>query len=209
VSEGAGARLRQSWPAQPARRGITALAAAPDGLALYSAARDGSLWRHEVGAPAAAAASVLGQHAMAATALALGPGGGPQLLVSGSRDGTLRTWDLATAAMAAEKKTPQNTVTGLCWVPGAAAAVAQSSEDKVLRVWDVRALAVAMAFPAQQYLHVRARWSSRAPLMPGRRQTCVAAAADGYTLATGANGFNGHGCAVTVRPGPMHRLISR
>ncbi len=48
----------------------------------------------------------------------------------------------------------QNTVTALCGIPHADV-VAQSSEDKILRVWDARNLAVTLAFPRQQYIHVR------------------------------------------------------
>ena len=83
------------------------------------------------------------------------------MLVSGSRDGQLRVWDVARGAMRSECRVAQNTVTALRWIPGSDS-VAQSSEDKTLRVWDVRSgLRAAASFPRQQYIHVRllvSRW---------------------------------------------------
>ncbi len=77
------------------------------------------------------------------------------MLVSGSRDGQLRVWDVSRGTTTrSETRVSQNTVTALRWIPDSES-VAQSSEDKILRVWDVRTgLRLATSFSRQQYIHV-------------------------------------------------------
>lgn len=101
-------------------------------------------------------------------------------IVSGGRDGVLARWDMTTGAKVRETRLSQNVVTSLRAVPGTDLLV-QASEDKQLRVWDASALKPVLAFPRQQYI-----------------QTCCDAATDGNFLLTGSNGFNGHGCFVTL-----------
>ncbi len=61
-------------------------------------------------------------------------------LCSGSRDASVRTWDVETGRCTASSKVPRNLVTCLKYLPGEshAASVVQGGEDLRLRVWDVR-----------------------------------------------------------------------
>ena len=101
-------------------------------------------------------------------------------IVSGGRDGVLVRWDVTTGAKMRETRLSQNVVTSLRAVPGTDLLV-QASEDKQLRVWEVSTLKPVLSFPRQQYI-----------------QTCCDVATDGNFLLTGSNGFNGHGCFVTL-----------
>ena len=60
-------------------------------------------------------------------------------ICSGSRDCTLRLWDVATGSEVACSKLPQNFVTFMKAVP-AESAVLQCGEDLQLRVWDTRVM---------------------------------------------------------------------
>lgn len=76
-------------------------------------------------------------------------------LCSGSRNGDIFLWDSSTAKRTAKAHVNRNVITAVCWTPGDAGLVAQTSEDKILRLWDVRTMKPAHAYPRQQYIHVR------------------------------------------------------
>ena len=60
-------------------------------------------------------------------------------LASGSRDTSVRTWDVQTGQCTARVKTPRNLVTCLKYLPAESpASLVQGGEDLRLRVWDVR-----------------------------------------------------------------------
>ena len=105
-------------------------------------------------------------------------------LCSGSRNGDLFLWDSATGKRVAKTHVNRNVITAVCWAPVKASPglVAQTSEDKILRVWDVRTMKAAHTYPRQQYIH-----------------TSCDCSADGNLILTSANGQDGHGCYVTVR----------
>lgn len=60
-------------------------------------------------------------------------------LASGSRDTSIRMWDVQTGQCTASAKTPRNLVTCLKYLPPESpASLVQGGEDLRLRVWDVR-----------------------------------------------------------------------
>ena len=77
----------------------------------------------------------------------------PQLLCSGSRDNSICLWDTDTGKSVSIVSAPRNLVTELEWI-GDEMAVLQSSEDKTLRVWDLRACSMMQQFRARNYMQV-------------------------------------------------------
>lgn len=60
-------------------------------------------------------------------------------LYSGSRDTSIRAWDVQTGQCTSSAKVPRNLVTCLKCLPGeSSSSVAQGGEDLKLRVWDTR-----------------------------------------------------------------------
>lgn len=74
----------------------------------------------------------------------------------------------------------RNLVTHLCWVPREPY-VLQTSEDKTMRLWDIRGLQVAHMFPPKQHI-----------------QTYCEVSVDGYKCVSCSNGFGGEGCEATL-----------
>jgi len=157
-------------------REVTSLDWAEANDALFSCSRDKTVkqWERETGREL----QTFRGHTTAVAAVAAVAAGAA--VVSGGRDGTLVRWDVATGGNVREARLSQNVVTSLRRVPGTELLL-QASEDKQLRLWDALTLKPVVAFPRQQYIH-----------------TCCDAAADGNVFLTGSNGFNGHGCFVTL-----------
>ncbi|XP_053551310.1 WD repeat-containing protein 31 [Bombina bombina] len=101
-------------------------------------------------------------------------------LVTGSRDNTLCKWDVESGKCLQKAAISRNLVTHLCWVPGECSVV-QTSEDKIIRIWDTRDLQVAHTFPMKQYF-----------------QTHCDVSEDGTYCLTCSNGFGGQGCEATL-----------
>lgn len=97
---------------------------------------------------------------------------------SGSRDTTVRIWDIERGTQVAVTRVPRNMVTSLAWIPGTPT-FAQGSEDLRLRVWDSRTGRVVQTMAGYTYF----------PL-------CVDAS--DCMLATGSKGFDGEGAEVRV-----------
>lgn len=127
----------------------------------------------------AAARATLEGHRLVVTGLAPDPDDESRLC-TGSRDNTMRLWDLSTSQQVREDNTAQNLVTCISWIPGEKA-VLQASEDLSLRVWDARSLKVAQRLEG----HVNI------PM-------CCAVSADGTQFLTCSNGFEGTGSEVRL-----------
>jgi len=110
-------------------------------------------------------------------------GDGPATtLFTGSRDCTVRTWDLATATELHQHKILRNVVTAVRAVPGQSSIVVQASEDLQVRLWDARAapspVRVVRAGP-NQFI-------------------CIDVTPDGNYVACGSKGFSRENCEVKV-----------
>lgn len=88
---------------------------------------------------------------MAVTGIAInqaggdGAGGGGGMLASGARNGDVFVWDVAACKRVRQQHVTRNVVTALKWVP-TTVTFAQTSEDKILRLWDSRTLKLAQEY---------------------------------------------------------------
>lgn len=106
------------------------------------------------------------------------------IIYTGSRDYSVKAWDVESGTCTATYSTPRNIVTTLQSSPTDANLLYQGSEDLFVRVWDVRS--PANHAPAQVisgYVYF--------PVSMDVRQ-------DGQVLATGTKGFDSVGCSVKV-----------
>ena len=159
---------------------ITKVACAGPSRELYASAsrdRTACVWRSTEARPRCRYAG----HELAVTGVALSACGAQ--MMSGSRDNTVRLWDVAGAQCVRMTALAQNVVTHVCWGRAAGSAmVAQSSEDKTVRVWDTRSLHVAVTTAPKQYI-----------------QTCCdLSGADDQLCLSASNGFSGNGCEATL-----------
>ncbi|XP_041050546.1 WD repeat-containing protein 31 isoform X3 [Carcharodon carcharias] len=76
-------------------------------------------------------------HELVVTGLAVSPDG--LQLCTGSRDNSMCIWDVETGNCLQSCSISRNLVTHICWVP-AESLVIQTSEDKMIRIWDSREL---------------------------------------------------------------------
>jgi len=105
------------------------------------------------------------------------------VLVTGSRDCTLRCWDLETGQEVQRRKDLRNVVTALRRVPDSSQTVVQASEDLQLRLWDFA------SGPPKPAHSVRA----------GPNQlVCLDVSDDGLYVACGSKGFSRDNCEVKV-----------
>ncbi len=104
-------------------------------------------------------------------------------VVSGSRDGSVRVWDVATGAQAGHGSVARNLVTCLQWIPQSSSTIVQGAEDLHVRMWDTRGSMSAPVVALEGYTYF--------PLD-------LSVAQDGHTLATSSKGFNGVGGEVRV-----------
>jgi len=120
-------------------------------------------------------------HDMVITGVSLSPCGSH--MFSGSRDNSVRLWDVASGHCVRMMALAQNVVTHVCWsLSSTSWMVAQSSEDKTVRLWDARSLHVAVTTAPKQYI-----------------QTCCdISATDGRLCLSSSNGFGGNGCEATL-----------
>ena len=106
------------------------------------------------------------------------------VIYSGSRDYSVKAWDVESGTCTATYSAPRNIVTTLQTSPTDANLLYQGSEDLFVRVWDVRS-------PAN---HAPAQVISGYVYFP----VSMDIRADGQVLATGTKGFDSVGCTVKV-----------
>lgn len=114
------------------------------------------------------------------------------LMFSGSRDNCVRLWDVTRTTSISEKEVSRNLVSCVKWIPTTQFQVAQTGEDKILRVWDTRQMQPVISFPAQQYF-----------------QTYCDCSSDGQFILTCSNGFNGKGCEAALWDVRAQALVCR
>ncbi|EDV27992.1 uncharacterized protein TRIADDRAFT_53103 [Trichoplax adhaerens] len=100
-------------------------------------------------------------------------------LCSGSRDNTVCLWDIETGKAIKRRNINRNLVTHLQWFPKESSnnLIAQTSEDKCLRIWDSKSMEVAMTFPARHNI-----------------LTYCDISCDGNYVITSGSGVNNQGC---------------
>ncbi|XP_067825630.1 WD repeat-containing protein 31 isoform X2 [Heptranchias perlo] len=144
---------------------------------IFSASRDKTVLMWDTDSKAGPLQEFTG-HELVVTGLAVSPDG--KQLCTGSRDNSLCIWDVETGNCLQNCSISRNLVTHICWVP-AESLVIQTSEDKMIRIWDCRELQVTYTFPIKQHI-----------------QTHCDASPDGRYCITSSNGFSGEGCEATL-----------
>lgn len=149
------------------------------GETIYSSSRDKTIKAWQTSKAGNEPILTFEGHRLVVTAIDLNEDG--TLLFSGSRDNCVRLWDTTKNTSISEKEVSRNLVSCVKWIPGTQAQVAQTGEDKMVRIWDTRNMQPAFTFPTQQYF-----------------QTCCDCSRDGQFILTCSNGFNGKGCEATL-----------
>jgi len=115
-------------------------------------------------------------HTLVVTALSLKEDG--RQFVSGSRDCSVKLWNVEKSSVVKSETVPRNLVTDMKWSISRDTIV-QCSEDKLMKLWDSRNLKHTSTFPMKQYF-----------------QTCCDVKED--FILTGSTGANSNGCEVTL-----------
>ncbi|XP_019641040.1 PREDICTED: WD repeat-containing protein 31-like [Branchiostoma belcheri] len=168
--------VKRRWSAHT--REVTKVAYSAGLDAAFSASRDKTVLMWKLSSIETNPIRAFRGHTMVVMGLTLNPDN--TQVCTGSRDNSLRLWDVETGACLMENSVPRNLVTDICWVPGQQTVV-QTGEDKVLKLWDARGLYVSCTFPQKQYI-----------------QTSCDVSRDGNYCITTSNGFGGQGCEATL-----------
>ncbi|VDL74811.1 unnamed protein product [Nippostrongylus brasiliensis] len=100
--------------------------------------------------------------------------------VSGSRDTTMRLWDVeSTAKSLRSAQVNRNLVTHITY-NACCNVIAQSSEDKEVKLWDPRNLELVSQLPRKNHIQLHCQFI------------------DENLLASSSNGFNGDGCEISI-----------
>lgn len=160
------------------------------GETIFSSSRDKTIKVWQASKAGNETISTFEGHRLVVTAIDLNENG--TLLFSGSRDNCVRLWDTTKNTSISEKEVSRNLVSCVKWVPGTQTQVAQTGEDKMVRIWDTRNMQPSFTFPAQQYF-----------------QTCCDCSRNGQFILTCSNGFNGKGCEATLWDVREQKMICR
>lgn len=160
------------------------------GETIFSSSRDKTIKVWQASKAGNEPISTFEGHRLVVTAIDLNEDG--TLLFSGSRDNCVRLWDTTKNTSISEKEVSRNLVSCVKWVPGTQTQVAQTGEDKMVRIWDTRNMQPSFTFPAQQYF-----------------QTCCDCSRNGQFILTCSNGFNGKGCEATLWDVREQKMICR
>lgn len=160
------------------------------GSTVYSSSRDKTIKAWQTNPGKNDPSLTFEGHRLVVTAIDLNEDG--SLLFSGSRDNCVRLWDVTRPTSISEREVSRNLVSCVKWIPGTQSQVAQTGEDKMLRVWDTRNMQPAFTFPAQQYF-----------------QTYCDCSRNGHFILTCSNGFNGKGCEATLWDVRAQHMICR
>jgi len=123
----------------------------------------------------------LEEHALAVMGMDFSPSS--TQVVSGSRDGTVRVWDVETGKQAGKGAVARNLVTCLKWLPQSSSTFVQGAEDLHVRIWDTRTGMTAPVVVLDGYTYF--------PLGLDVDDA-------GHTLATSSKGFNSVGAEVRL-----------
>ncbi|KAF6729772.1 WD repeat-containing protein 31 [Oryzias melastigma] len=168
-------RMCQSF--QGHNREVTKVLCYPGSTWIFSASRDKTVLMWDLNQGDEPIQEFCG-HELVVNGIAVSPDG--TKLCTGSRDNWMCLWDIETAKCEQRHNISRNLVTHVCWVP-ASSSVVQTSEDKMIRVWDSRTWQVTHTFPAKQYI-----------------QTHCDVSPNGNHLISSSNGFGGQGCEATL-----------
>ncbi|KAK7933817.1 hypothetical protein WMY93_004713 [Mugilogobius chulae] len=157
-------------------REVTKVVCYPGTTWIFSASRDKTVYMWDLNHGYEPIQEFCG-HELVVNGIAVSPDG--RKLCSGSRDNWMCLWDIESAKCEQRHNISRNLVTHVCWVPGSSS-IAQTSEDKTIRIWDSRAWQVTNTFPAKQYI-----------------QTHCDVSLNGNYLVSSSNGFGGQGCEAT------------
>lgn len=160
------------------------------GETIFSSSRDKTIKVWQASKAGNESISTFEGHRLVVTAIDLNEDG--TLLFSGSRDNCVRLWDTTKNTSISEKEVSRNLVSCVKWIPGTQTRVAQTGEDKMVRIWDTRNMQPSFTFPAQQYF-----------------QTCCDCSRNGQFILTCSNGFNGKGCEATLWDVREQKMICR
>ncbi|CAB3405148.1 unnamed protein product [Caenorhabditis bovis] len=100
--------------------------------------------------------------------------------ISGSRDTSIKIWDVETGKVRMQKEMNRNLVTHLAYNPNLSI-IAQSSEDKTVKLFDPRSLAVIHEYPRKQHIQMHCDFMENT-----------------HVLVSCSNGFNNDGGEVTL-----------
>ncbi|XP_031560881.1 WD repeat-containing protein 31-like [Actinia tenebrosa] len=145
---------------------------------VYSSSRDKNIKLWKIGDGSSSEITTYEGHKLVVTGIDLNTD--ETMLFSGSRDNSVRLWDVNVGDCIQQSEVTRNLVSCVKWIPDSHE-VAQTGEDKMVRIWDTRTMTPAFTFPPKQHF-----------------QTCCDCSSDGRYILTCNNGFNRSGCEATL-----------